>query len=440
MTEQVSHNGNSESAVEACAAGISGFVRFRADAMTHVDAAIAADGEYALPKLVRAWMLLSGRDANYHEAVAGLIHEVERCLPESAGREQGLLTALKFAHAGKGIEAVTELETLLDQSPCDVLVHQIIQEELFWMGRADWMRAITVQAAPAWDVTADDYGVFLSLCAFANEEAGYLEEAERCGRRAVEMVPADIWGAHAVAHVHMMRGDITEGIAWLEGLAPHWREANQMRHHNWWHLCLLLLETGDYERIFELLVTEVRNPASPLVIESPAASIDIQDVASVLLRLELLGVDVGNHWEVLAPVCAGRVHNHGNAFGNVHDIMVLAATGQLAEADELLSSMRETYLTREGSVALSYQAAAIPVCEAVLAHRKGDYQGVLSWLSGVRHDLSLMGASHAQRDVFYQLLVFAARQLGRKDLCAVYLREITRLGFAGVEGRVAYQV
>ena len=182
-------------------------------------------------------------------------------------------------------------------------------------------------------------GIVSNCWLVASEEAGYLDDAERFGREAVEITPSDIWGAHAVAHVHMMRGDIAEGISWLEGLAPNWREANQMRHHNWWHLCLLLLETGEYERILELLTSEVRPPDSPLVIASPAASIDIQDVASVLLRLELSGVDVGDHWEVLAPLCAGRIHNHGNAFGNVHDMLVLAATGQFAEADTLLSSM-----------------------------------------------------------------------------------------------------
>ena len=92
-----------------------------------------------------------------------------------------------------------------------------------------------------------------------------------------------------------------------------------------------------------------------------------------------------------------------------------------------------------GSVALAYNAVAIPVCEALLAQRRGNYQGVLQWLGAVRHDLSLMGASHAQRDVFYQLLMYAARKEGRTDLQAVFMRESARIGFFGVEGRVAYQ-
>ena len=195
-------------AVEACEMGINRFTRFKADAMTHIDVAIAADNKYVLAKLVKAWMLLGGRDAIYREAVDGLIADIEQCFAGqvSAGkRERGLLEALKLSHAGQGIEAVTVLETLLDQAPCDLLVHQIIHEELFWLGRADWMRAITERASPAWDKDSADYGPFLSLRAFASEEAGDLDAAERFGRTAVEIDPTDIWGTHAVAHVHISR-------------------------------------------------------------------------------------------------------------------------------------------------------------------------------------------------------------------------------------------
>jgi len=167
-----------------------------------------------------------------------------------------------------------------------------------------------------------------------------------------------------------MKGKNEQGVDWVETLSSNWDQANQMRHHMWWHMCLFLLEQGDHERILRFLTTEVRNPSSLLIQESPAASIDIQNVSSLLMRLELHGVDVGDHWQVLASICANRVNNHGNAFGNVHDMMVLTATGQFSVADDLLVSVRETFRARTGSVALAYNAIGIPVCEAVLAHRK----------------------------------------------------------------------
>jgi len=50
-----------------------------------------------------------------------------------------------------------------------------------------------------------------------------------------------------------------------------------------------------------------------------------------------------------------------------------------------------------------------------------------------------MGASHAQRDVFYHMSVQAAEVEGREDLRAVFIRDIGRLGFSDVPNRAAYR-
>ena len=432
----------SADAIARCTAGIDSYVRWRADAMGHLDASIAAEGNYALPRLVKGWMLNSSRDASFTDTIDAQINAVESQSgnqPAMEARERRLFVALKTSRAGDGIGAATLLEQHLVENPTDALAQQLIQNELFWMGRADWMHDVAERSAPAWSDTTHAYSSFLSLRAFANEEAGDLAAAERFGRMAVEIDPEDTWGAHAVAHVLLMRGDTQPGIEWLEGLCQHWGHANQLRHHLWWHLCLFLLEQGEYDKIKTLLTTEVRNPESALVQAAPAAGIDIQNFASLLLRLELYGVNVSDQWQVLETVCAERVNNHGNAFCNIHDMMVLCATGQFDLAAEMIMSMRERYHRQRGSVALAYQAAGIPACEAIMAYYKRDYDTVLEKLSPVRHDLSLLGASHAQRDVLYHLLMHAARQQHRDDLQQILLRDIERIGFCDVPERAAYK-
>lgn len=426
-------------AKEQCQTGIARSVRCYSDSMDYIDSAIAADDSYALARLVKAWMLQSGRENTVSETVSQLMVEVEERLPSGNGYEAQLLSALKLSNAGNSIGSATVLEQMLFESPTDVYVHKIVQDEIFWLGKAHWMRDITERAAPFWNENSTDYGSFLSYRAFANEEAGYFDEAERFGRAALEINPSDIWGAHAVAHTLLMKGESQRGLNWLEELSVHWGHGNQMRHHLWWHVCLFLLELGDHERILDLLTSEIRNPESALVKESPAAPIDIQNFASLLLRLELYGVDVSSHWNTLADVCANRVNNHGNAFGNVHDMMVLTATGQFDKASDLIASMSAQYSAEQGSVALAYNAIGIPICLALIAHRKNNHTQVLELLGSVRHDLGLMGGSHAQRDVFYHLLVHTAEKLGRHDLRAIYLRDIERLGFCDVPSRAAYQ-
>ena len=169
-----------------------------------------------------------------------------------------------------------------------------------------------------------------------------------------------------------------------------------------------------------------------------APTIDIQNVASLLLRLEMRGIDVGDRWTDLAEVCAGRVHDHANAFSNVHDVMVLAATGQFAQADELVESAERFAASGDGTLHMSYRAAGVAACRAMLAHRRGDYESVVALLAPVRHDLALFGGSHAQRDIFYQVLVDACRRLGRSDLVAIFVRDAYRIGFDRVESRSLY--
>jgi hypothetical protein len=425
-------------ATDACNAGIDSYNCWRADAVGHLDRAIAEDADFALPKLAKGWVLHMGRSTAFAGKILELIADSERCIAPGDDRERDYLAALKLASSGRGIEASTILESLLIRHPTDLLAHRLVQFELFWNGRVGWMRGIAERAAGYWNAELPGYGDFLSCRAFAAEECGDYPAAERYGRAAVDIANTDVWGAHAIAHVLVMQGRIDDGVEWLEGLSGNWADANQLQHHLWWHLCLFLLERGEHERIFTLLTSKIRDPQSPLVQAAPEATIDIQNVASILLRLELRGVAVADHWQVLADICSRRVHDHGNAFTNAHDMMVLTATEQFDRAEEMLESMREFGHSGEGNLGASYRSAGTALCAAILAHRRRNYTDVITHLSPVRHDLSLIGGSHAQRDLFYQLLIDAAHREGRADLVPLYLDDVRRIGFEAVDERTLY--
>jgi len=426
-------------AVAACNAGVESYIRFRADAMGYLDDAIALEEGFVLPLLMKAWMLHSARNAKYAPKIAELVGQIESNSGEANSRENDLLAALKFAFKGHGIEAVTVLEGILNRHPTDLLSHRLAQFELFWNGRSRWMKDLTETAVPDWSEEIPGYATFLACRAFANEEAGFYEEAERCGRQSVELDCTEVWGAHSVAHVMLMKARVHDGIAWLDGLKENWIQANQMRHHLWWHYCLFLLEVEDHERVLSLLTTEVRNPESPLVIALPDAAIDIQNFSSLLIRLELRGIDVGDHWQALANICADRIDNCTNPFSNFHDIMVLAATGQFDKAEAMLANMESFSLEGEGSLVTAYRTVGLSAGRAVLSHRRRDYARVVELLSGVRHDLSLLGGSHAQRDVLFQILTDAAYRTGNNDKVTIFLNDLRRIGFDSVESRSLYR-
>ena len=367
-----------------------------------------------------------------------LLAAAEPLLADASPREHALATSVRTANAGNLQGGVSVLETYLADNPRDVVAHRLAQFELFWSGESKWMRDIAERAAPAWDEATPDFAHFQAVRAFSNEEAGDYETSERCGRDAVEREPESAWGAHAVAHTLVMQGRAEEGPDFMDALSGNWGKANQIGHHNWWHLCLFLLERGDYERILELLDTKIRNPESPLVKAMPDATIDLQNVASLLQRLELRGVDIGERWSTISEICAGRTQDHANPFSSAHDAMALAAVGRYDLVDSLVDDMKSFGEEGHGVVGAVTRTIAAPVVEAMAAHRQGQYDRVVDLLWPVRRDLHQVGGSHAQRDIFFQVLVDAAMRAGRKTETRILLEDIASIGFERVAERSLY--
>ena len=425
---------------EAAAAydrGARSFVAWRADAMSHLDAAIEADPDFAMPKLLKAWIVHAARTHRVTPAVQSLLADAQPLLADATPRERALAASVGTAHHGDLQGGVALLETYLADNPRDVVAHRLAQFELFWSGESKWMRDIAERAAPAWDETVPDFAHFQAVRAFSNEEAGDYETAERAGRDAVAREPESAWGAHAVAHTLVMQGRVAEGAEFMEALSGNWANANQIAHHNWWHLCLFLLERGEYDRILDLLDTKVRNPDSPLVKAMPDATIDLQNVASLLQRLELRGIDVGDRWSTIAEICAGRIADHANPFSSAHDAMVLAAVGRYDLVEALVEDMQR-FGEGHGVVGAVTRTIGVPVTEAMAAHRRREYDRVIDLMWPVRRDLHQIGGSHAQRDIFFQVLVDAAVRAGRKTEARLLLEDIAGIGFERVTERSLY--
>jgi hypothetical protein len=428
---------NTPDAAEAYDRGARSFVAWRADAVSHLDAAIEADPDFAMPKLLKAWILHAARTYKFSPVVQSLLADAEPLLADASPRERALAGSVRTAQQGDLQGGVAILETYLANAPRDIVAHRLAQFELFWSGESKWMRDIAERAAPAWDQSIPDFAHFQAVRAFSNEEAGDYETAEHAGRDAVAREPESAWGAHAVAHTLVMQGRVDEGAEFMKALSGNWAKANQIAHHNWWHLCLFLIERGEYDRILELLDTKVRNPESPLVKAMPDATIDLQNVASLLKRLELRGVDVGDRWNTIAEICAGRVADHANPFSSAHDAMTLAAVGRYDLVDSLVEDMHR-FGEGHGVVGAVTRTIGAPVAEAMAAHRRGDYDRVIDLMWPVRRDLHQVGGSHAQRDVFFQVLVDAAMRAGRKTETRLLLEDIAGIGFERVTERSLY--
>jgi tetratricopeptide (TPR) repeat protein len=314
----------------------------------------------------------------------------------------------------------------------------LAQFELFWVGEAKWARDISERASSSWSKDIPGYSAYLAIRSFGLEETGQYEEAERLGRLSIELDPGDCWAAHSVAHVLEMEGRLEEGIEWLDSLKNEWEGANHIVHHLWWHRCLFESERGDHAGALQGYDQYVRNPDSQLVKAIPDFYLDIQNCASMLLRLELRGIDVGNRWEPIAEIAEARIGNHSSPFTSAHCAIALIASGRVEQTKDLIEQMRSFANDNSGTLGPRYAAATIPASEAAIAHRQGEHEKVLQILMPARRSLWQMGGSHAQRDLFFQIIADSAVQLGRNDLSAILMDDIRSIGFGHLDARTSY--
>src|SRR5262249_59862307 len=80
----------------------------------------------------------------------------------------------------------------------------------------------------------------------------------------------------------------------------------------------------------------------------------------------------------------------------------------------MLETMREFGRGAE-MLAPTVSRIAVPVSEAVVAHRQGNYARAVDLMRPVLADMYLLGGSHAQQDVLEQLFLDSALKAGRMD-------------------------
>jgi len=245
--------------------------------------------------------------------------------------------------------------------------------------------------------------------AFALEETGELARAERLGRDAVSREPDDLWSVHAVAHVLDTDQRAAEGAAWLEPQLQNLADRNPFRGHVAWHAALFAIEEGRLDDVLAAYDTLIRPGEEGFYL-------DVQNAASLLMRLELLGVDVGPRWAELAERAAPRVADLALPFTDLHVVLAQARAGRAEPlARELAALEHATDPVRRRLV--------VPIARALEAFTAGRPAEVVDLMLPLRRDWMPIGGSRTQRDLFAQILLVAALRAGRLDTARQLLAE-----------------
>ena len=134
------------------------------------------------------------------------------------------------------------------------------------------------------------------------------------------------------------------------------------------------------------------------------------------------GRKLPRRWDELADKSATLGRDHMLVFADAHYIMALAAKGRLDEAEALLDSLAD-FARGEGTEQDVARDIGLPLGRAILAYHQGRYGEAVDSLLPQRAALRRLGGSHAQRDLFEQLLIDAALKAGRGAVARALVSE-----------------
>ncbi|MCA3304141.1 MAG: tetratricopeptide repeat protein [Roseomonas sp.] len=397
----------SDAATRAYDHVVTGYLKYRADTPARMKALLEADGDMPMARVLQSALTLLGYKAALLPAAREAAATATRLAAKASAREAAHAAAVTAWAAGDLDQALAGWEAILRDHPHDILAFRLHHFNAFWLGRAGTMQRVVDGVYPRWTAALPAYGSILACRCFAHEECGNYQVAEESGRAAIDLDPGDLWAAHAVAHVMEMQGRRGEGIAWLSGLEKNWEGASNLAHHLFWHRAMYHLERAEAEDVLALYDKGFRNLQSPLTEAAPDLYIDVQNAASMLFRLQRQGVNVGARWEELADKAEARIGDCLSAFTLPHWMMALVAAGRFQAAARLLDGIRDA-IAAGGTLAPILRDAALPVCEAVLAHGRGDHARAVTVMRPAIGVMHRMGGSHAQQDVLEQLFLDAA--------------------------------
>lgn len=409
----------SQDLVDLYNTGISELCRFK-DPSLRIEAMLALDEAFIMGLVLQGNLCLWTTDRDDYRGAVDALTTLQS-LPSSHfnHRERMHLAALEPWVKGDLATASSIFDQLLIEYPHDILALLSGHQLDFFLGDALNLRDRVCRVLPSWDQNHPLYGYLLGMLSFGQEEAGHYELAEENGLRAVEMNPGDIWGIHAVAHAREMRNRYREGAAFMREYEPYWNKDNDMVSHNAIHLDLFLLETGELDEAVVIYDKYVHFPGIHPV---PMA---LLDGSSVLWRLYLDNLDLGNRPRELADSWMQKHNQRFYVFNDAHAMMAHVAAGDFDTANDIVTDLKD-YLVHGDTAPTNHPMVAqtgLAVCEAFLAFGQGDYTTTIDKLWPIKNTNAQFGGSLAQRDVLARTLLEAAIRGGNRPLAQALINE-----------------
>ncbi|KAI1720119.1 tetratricopeptide repeat protein 38 [Ditylenchus destructor] len=367
---------------------------------------LAAEPDFLMGKVLTLGMHAIGtghsvhKDKEYEQKLADMLEQSRKC----TSRERKHALAVNYFAQGEMQSACIEWEKILAEHPNDLLAVKFAHDGYFFLGDCYGKRDSVERVIHKWKPEMPCYSYLHGMLAFGLEESGQYDSARKHAETALEMNRQDCWATHAIAHCNEMEGKYKEGLNFMESTVGDWSPCWMLACHNFWHTALYYIEQADYESALSIYDREIcdRSKATGMML-------DMVDAASLLLRLEMEGVNLGHErWKALKCVVEPHIDDHTLTFNDAHIAMVLSRLEDDSEdlVDKHASSINNFVKAQyRGDNAHITRDLGEAICEAIVDHKNRRFEAAFDKMYPIWSQVYRIGGSHAQRDVFTQVLI-----------------------------------
>ncbi len=367
------------------------FLHFEGDPVATLDQVNGGDERFVMGPVFTATYRLLGGVVPTSDSVQVDLDRARSRSAHATTHEAGHVRALEQMVAGNFTDAAQTWDQVA-ASQRDMAATRFAHDVYLHIGDADGRLRSSRMAVVAWPKTEPGYGALLGQHSFALEEDGSYGEAEIAGRTALEIDPDDLWARHALAHVYESTDQQAPAMELLRSSERRWAGQDLLATHIWWHLALRFISVSDhaealaiFDRIWPSVTTAFR----------------LCDATSLLWRLELRKVEVGDRWLGLADRWATIEERHTSGFLDLHAAMAFARCPGHPGAQPFWDGLAAPRDDEGSQNAQTFETIVRPLVGAIRAFAVGADEAAAQALLGLAAQTRHIGGSIAQRDVVH---------------------------------------
>jgi tetratricopeptide (TPR) repeat protein len=384
--------------------GIQGLLGFRKDTPDCFHKALTFDPTFAMAYCHLGVHYFLEESEDMVARARAYFEQTRVAIADLTEREREVVQTLELWGNGRVREAIDRMQAALQARPREAILLQRLYFIYFVQGASEKLRDLPASVLRHY--TDDSY--VLGMYSFGLEETHDFGRAFELGQQALALNATDVWALHALAHAAYETGAFVTGVRLLEDGLQHCDDVGAFRNHILWHLALFLWEQGQYQRTLKLYHKEFADPAALL----PP---NFVDAVSLLWRLNLTGLPTPAEWQALTPSLESLRHVRTYLFNQMHIALGLTGAQRLDWAMEYLAGLRARVNPGRPSL---LGDVGLPLVEGLIAYAQGEYARVVEGWLPIRDRILEVGGSHAQRELFADILLDAALQAGVYDVAS----------------------